>query len=342
MATDIPSRADGFGRRDVAIAPGVLMPMIGLGTWSLNDPYVAVRTALDLGYRHLDTAFQYQNEGEIGRALRDSGVPREDIFVTTKITSSRIGLEEKTVASSLRQLRSDYVDLWLIHDPPPPGKSERLWEFMITLRERGHARAIGVSEYSTGQVDAVVSATDVAPAVNQIRWAPALFDMARLIEMRDRQIQLEGFSVLRLTDLNAVGLAAIAAAHGVTISQVLLRWHIDHGVVAIPRSSTTGRIRENLDVWDFELTDAELATVDALSVVGRIGPTPRPGDGTAPLGSFGTIVAPTGVPTGAGEIEVADWPAQLAWSATPLAVGTLARVIGHRGVRAVEVEDAGS
>lgn len=318
----------------VEIAPGVLMPMIGFGTWSLNDAYAAVRSALDAGYRHFDTAYQYQNEGDIGRALRDSGIPREDVFITTKITAARIGLEEETIASSLRQLQTDYVDLWLIHDPPPPGKSEKLWEFMIGLRERGRARTVGVSEYSTGQLDAVVAATGVTPAVNQIRWAPALFDPARVRDMYERKVQLEGFSALRLTDLSTPSLLAIAEAHGVTTTQVLLRWHIDHGVVAIPRSSTPERIRANLDVWDFELTGPELDIIDALSVVTRTGAAYH----QVPIGSVGTLVAPTGQPTGAGEIEIAGQPALLAWSAGLLSVGTVARVIGFRGVRAVEVE----
>jgi diketogulonate reductase-like aldo/keto reductase len=321
---------------NIEIAPGVLMPMIGFGTWALRFPYDAVRAALEAGYRHFDTAYQYQNEGEIGRALRDSGISREDVFITTKITASRIGLEEETIASSLRDLQTDYVDLWLIHDPPPPWKSEKLWEFMTQLRERGQARTVGVSEYSTGQLDSIVAAVGVTPAVNQIRWAPALFDQVRLREMRDRKVTLEGFSALRLTDLDSPRLLEIAEVHGVTASQVLLRWHIDHGVVAIPRSGTPERIRANLDVWDFQLTEPELDIIDAMSVVTGPG-TDYP---KVPVGSVGTIISPTGRPTGAGEIEIVGQPSLLAWSLEHLSVGTVARVIGYRGVRAVEVEAA--
>jgi len=308
--------------------------MVGFGTWALRSPYDAVRTALEVGYRHIDTAYQYQNEDEIGRALRDSGLSREEVFITTKITASRIGLEEETIASSLRDLRTDYVDLWLIHDPPPPGKSEKLWEFMTDVRERGHARTIGVSEYSTGQLDSIVAATGVTPAVNQIRWAPALFDRVRLREMHDRLVTLEGFSALRLTDSNDPRLLEVAEAHGVTACQVLLRWHIDHGVVAIPRSSTPERIRANLDVWDFELTEPELELIDEMSVV------TGPGSDVShvPIGSVGVVIAPTGRPTGAGEIEIVGQPALLAWSREDLSVGTAARVIGHRGARGVDVE----
>src|SRR3954451_4498325 len=210
-------------QRRVQIAPDVSMPMIGFGTWSLRDTYAAVRAALEAGYRHFDTAAQYGNEHAVGTAVRDSGLPRDEVFITTKILSRHIGMEEDVVAASLRQLQTDYVDLWLIHDPPPPGRSERLWEFMIGLRERGLARAIGVSEYGTSQLDAVVAATGVHPAVNQIRWAPALFDATRAQQMRCRSVQLEGFSAMRLTDLTDPVLARIAEAHGVTTSQVLLR-----------------------------------------------------------------------------------------------------------------------
>src|ERR1700761_3810200 len=198
------------------------MPMIGFGTWSLRDTYSAVRVALDAGYRHFDTASQYGNESDLGLALHDHGIAREDVFVTTKIMSSQIGFENETITRSLRDLKLDYVDLCLIHDPPEPGKSEKMWEFMTGLPGRGMARAVGVSEYSTGQLDAVVAATGVTPAVNQIRWAPVLFDSVRIQELEDRRVQVEGFSAIRLTDLEDPRLLDIAAAHGVTTTQVLL------------------------------------------------------------------------------------------------------------------------
>jgi 2,5-diketo-D-gluconate reductase A len=255
--------------RSVDIGAGILMPMLGFGTWDIshNDTYAAVRTALDAGYRHIDTAYGYHNEDEIGRAVEDSGVPREDIFITTKIPSRRVGQENETVANSLGGLRTDYVDLWLIHDPPAGQKSVDLWEFFIGLRETGRARAIGVSNYLTPQIDAIVQATGVKPTVNQIKWSPQLFDPVRLRENEDRGIRLEGFSAIRLTDLNDPTLVPIAQAHGVTTAQVLLRWQIEHGVVAIPRSITPGRIRENIDIWDFALDADEVERIDAMSTV---------------------------------------------------------------------------
>ncbi len=232
------------------------------------DCYGAVRAALDAGYRHIDTAYGYGNEGDIGRALRDSRVAREDVFLTTKIPSRRVGFEEETIANSLRLLQTDYVDLWLIHDPPEGQQSERLWEFLIELRNRRNARTIGVSNYSTTQIDAIVKATGVTPAVNQIKWTPALFDRERLQENRDRGIQLEGFSAIRLTDLRHPDLLRVADAHGVSTAQVLLRWHIDHGVIALPRSVQPDHIQANLDVWNFALSQPELDVIDAMSTVG--------------------------------------------------------------------------
>lgn len=260
-----------LGPVSVDIGGGQQMPMIGFGTWDISPEatYTAVRTALDAGYRHIDTAYGYHNEDEIGHALKDSRVPREDVFVTTKIPSRRIGREEETVQNSLRGLRTDYVDLWLIHNPPESEQSLALWRFFIQLRERGHARAIGVSSYSTLQLDAIVADSGVVPAVNQIKWTPGLFDAGRLEQCRTRGVQLEGFSAIRLTDLADPTLVQIAEAHRVTPAQVLLRWHIDHGVIAIPRSVTPSRIQENIDVWRFQLTADELARIDAMSTLGR-------------------------------------------------------------------------
>lgn len=253
----------------VDIGGGIQMPMLGFGTWDIshNDTYAAVRTALEAGYRHIDTAYGYHNEDEIGRAIEDSGVPREDIFITTKIPSRRIGHEDETIANSLTGLRTDYVDLWLIHDPPAGQQSIDLWRYLIGLRDTGRARAIGVSNYLTPQIDAIVQATGVKPAVNQIKWSPQLFDPVRLRENEDRDIRLEGFSAIRLTDLNDPTLTPIAQAHGVTTAQVLLRWQLQQGVIAIPRSITPARIRENIDIWEFELDRAELDRINAMSTI---------------------------------------------------------------------------
>lgn len=317
------------------IAPRVEMPMIGLGTWSLKDPYHSVRTALDVGYRHIDTAEQYGNEDLIGRAIADSGLPREDVFITTKILSRDVDRVDDIISASLAALRTDYVDLWLIHDPPPPGLSERLWGSLIRLREAGFARAIGVSEYGTSQIDAIIASSGVTPAVNQVRWAPALFDPVRLRDTTARGIRLEGFSGLRLADLDDLALVAPAQRRGVTPAQILLRWHIDHGVVAIPRTDSDRRIEENLDVWGFELDEDERRAIDALSTV-RVAARAC-GPGCSLVGRVGTVVAPTGVPTGPGEIAVEGQLPLIAWSSELIAVGSIARIVGCRSSRSVDV-----
>jgi diketogulonate reductase-like aldo/keto reductase len=207
-------------------------------------------------------------EAGIGQALRDAGLVREEVFLTSKIPPRRIGYEQETLAGSLRQLQTDYLDLWLIHAPPDTAdESSRLWEFVIGAREQGRVTAIGVSNYSTEQIDHLATATGVMPAVNQIRWSPALFDPGRLAQMRERSIALEGFSAIRLTNLDDPRLVTVATAHGVTTAQVLVRWQIQHGVVVLPRSVRADRIRENFSVWDFELTPGELALIDAMSSV---------------------------------------------------------------------------
>jgi 2,5-diketo-D-gluconate reductase A len=252
----------------VGIGDGYRLPVVGFGTWNVTggDVVPAVRAAIECGYRHVDTAYGYGNEAEIGQALRDSGLDRADVFLTSKIPPRRIGDEEETLAGSLRKLRTDYLDLWLIHAPPETDEqSARLWEFAIGARERGRVRAIGVSNYSTGQIDHLAAATGVMPAVNQIRWSPALFDPGRIAQMRERSIVLEGFSAIRLTNLDDPRLVAVAAAHGVTAAQVLVRWQVQHEIVVLPRSVRADRIRENFEIWDFALTPDELALIDAMS-----------------------------------------------------------------------------
>jgi 2,5-diketo-D-gluconate reductase A len=255
------------GQGSVDIGGGYRLPIVGLGTWNVTGGDVApsVRTAIECGYRHIDTAYGYGNEAEIGQALQDAGLDRQEVFLTSKIPPRRIGHEEETLAGSLKQLQTDYLDLWLIHAPPDtPDESSRLWEFVIDAREQGRVRAIGVSNYSTRQIDHLAAATGVMPAVNQIRWSPALFDPSRLAQMRERSIALEGFSAIRLTDLGDPRLVTVAAAHDVTTAQVLVRWQVQHGVVVLPRSVRADRIRENFSVWDFTLTPAEVALIDAM------------------------------------------------------------------------------
>lgn len=251
--------------------PGeIRMPLLGFGTWQVTGRagQDAVLDALDAGYRHLDTATMYGNEEEVGGALRDSGLRREDVFVTTKIPSGRAGRERETLEASLTALGTDRVDLWLIHSPPSSAAgSVAMWRQLLTLRDEGLARAVGVSNYSTAQLDELIEETAEAPAVNQIRWSPALYDAKRHAEHRERGIVLEGYSPFKSTDLDDPVLGRIAAAHGVTPAQVVLRWHVDQEIVVIPKSVHPDRIRTNADIFHFTLTPEELNTLNTLSSI---------------------------------------------------------------------------
>ncbi len=252
----------------VPLAGGGSMPLLGFGTWQLTGSacYEAVRTALDAGYRHLDTATMYRNEAEVGRALRDSGVDRDEVFVTTKLPPREAGRADRTLAASLDALGVEAVDLWLVHWPPGGARPD-VWADFVAAREVGRTRAIGVSNYSLQQVDELTGATGVTPQVNQVSWAPAKYDPAVEAGHRERDVVLEGYSPFKNTDLGDPVLREVADAHGVTPAQVVLRWHVEHGVVVIPKSATPERIRANLAIGGFSLTDDEVARIDGLAQV---------------------------------------------------------------------------
>jgi len=250
----------------VRLRDGVSMPLLGFGTWQATGRrgYAAVLEALRVGYRHLDTATFYGNETEVGRAVRDSGVPRDEVFVTTKMPPGRAGRERQTLAESLRQLGMDRVDLWLVHWPPGDRARLGTWREFLALRDEGLARSVGVSNYSIRQIDELTEATGAAPAVNQIPWSPFQYDAGLLAAHRERGVVVEGYSPFKGSDLRHRVLAGIAPAHGVTPAQVVLRWHVQHEVVVIPKSVTPARIKENFDVLGFELTAEEMAAIDGL------------------------------------------------------------------------------
>jgi len=243
------------------------MPLLGFGTWQLRGDaaYRAVRAALDAGYRHLDTATMYGNEAEVGRALADSGVPRDQVFITTKLPPERAGRERATITGSLRALGVDAVDLWLIHWPPSRGRSVPVWRSFIELRDAGLARAIGVSNYDVPDIDQLFAETGERPAVNQIRFGPALWDAGLVAAHRERGVVVEGYSPFKTTNLHDPVLTGIAAAHDVDPARVVLRWHLQHEIVVIPKSASPGRIATNADVTGFTLSDAEMAEIDGLA-----------------------------------------------------------------------------
>ena len=250
----------------VSLGGGGTLPLVGLGTWEMTGSrcYRAVRHALDVGYRHIDTATIYRNERDVGRAVRDSGVTRDDVFVATKLSPRDAGHERRTLEGSLRALAMEYVDLWLVHWPPG-GAAPQVWKQLLALRDEGMARAVGVSNYSVAQLDELVRATGEAPQVNQIRWGPTLYDPDELEDHRRRGVVLEGYSPFKTTDLRHPVLVEVADRHGVTAAQIVVRWHLHHGVVVIPKSATPERIAANFDVFGFSLDDDDLRRIDALS-----------------------------------------------------------------------------
>jgi 2,5-diketo-D-gluconate reductase A len=251
----------------LSLPGGPAMPLLGFGTWQIRGDaaYDAVREALEAGYRHLDTATMYGNEAEVGRALRDSGVPRDEVFVTTKIPAERAGKEAATLAASLKALGVDAVDLWLIHWPPHRGRSVGMWEALLAERAAGRARAVGVSNYGVDELDELIAATGEAPAVNQIRFGPQLWDAKLVDEHRERGVVVEGYSPFKTTNLHDPALTGIATAHGVDTARVVLRWHVQHEIVVIPKSSTPERIASNARLDGFTLTADEMSVIDAMA-----------------------------------------------------------------------------
>jgi 2,5-diketo-D-gluconate reductase A len=245
---------------------GVEIPMVGFGTWQLQGQiaYEAVRHAVAVGYRHIDTATMYRNEEQVGRAIADSGLDRSEVFVTTKLPPGNAGRVRATIDDSLKALRTDHVDLWLVHWPPRGGNLVPLWRDFLAIRDEGLTRAVGVSNYSLGQIDDLIEATGEAPAVNQIPWSPSRYDEALLIAHGKRGVAVEGYSPLKGTRLRDRTLAEIAAKYGVTPAQVVLRWHLEIGVIVIPKSSHPERIEQNLDLFSFSLTPEEVARINRL------------------------------------------------------------------------------
>ncbi len=251
----------------VTLASGAHMPMVGLGTWQLRNRHArdAVRAALAAGYRHIDTATMYGNEEEIGQAIRASGLDRSELFLTTKIRPADAGREDAVLRASLRKLGTDYVDLWLIHWPSRGAGNRQIWREVLRLQDEGYVRDAGVSNFSTADLDDVITSSGQTPAVNQVHWSPGRHDPAVLAGHAERGIAFEGYSPLKDTRLDDPALTGIAAAHGVTAAQVVLRWHLEHGITVIPKSARQDRIAANIDLFGFTLTDAEIAAIDGLA-----------------------------------------------------------------------------
>jgi diketogulonate reductase-like aldo/keto reductase len=256
-------------RRVRVLADGNEMPMIGLGVWQVPDGpecVNAVRWALEVGHRHIDTAQAYGNEESVGRALKESGVPRDEVFVTTKFFPG--GKDPAAEAEqSLRRLGLDQVDLYIIHWPQ--GGPTWAWPGMERARELGYARSIGVSNFDVGELEQVVAGASVVPAVNQVQFSPFEDRRALLDACRKHRVALEAYSPLgtgrHITDASV---ERVADRAGRTPAQVLLRWCLQHEIPVISKSTHRERIEENGQIFDFALSEADVAELDALDRTG--------------------------------------------------------------------------
>ena len=254
--------ADGRAR---VLADGNQMPMLGLGVWQIPDGPAAVnavRWALDLGYRHIDTAQAYGNEESVGKALRDSRLARDEVFITTKFYPAR----DDPVAEarqSLRRLGVDHVDLYLVHWPQ--GGPLWAWPGMERARELGYTRSVGVSNFSAGELDQVITAATVPPVVNQVNFSPQQYRRALLDACLRQNVAAEAYSPLGTgRNLSDATVNRVAQRVGRTPAQVLLRWDLQRGLPVITKSTHRERIQENAQIFDFTLSEPDMAELDGL------------------------------------------------------------------------------
>ncbi|CKH58365.1 aldo/keto reductase [Mycolicibacterium smegmatis] len=265
----------------ITLNDGNSIPQVGLGVWQTpaEDTERAVAAALQAGYRHIDTAAAYRNETETGRAIANSGVPREDIFLVTKLWNSDQGYDATLAAfdASVQRLGVDYLDLYLIHWPVPENnKFVDTFKAFAHLRDQGRIRSIGVSNFEPEHLTTLIEETGIVPAVNQIELHPLLPQQ----ELRDVHAKLgiatEAWSPLGQGSLLADPvITGIAEQHGKTPAQVLIRWHIQLGNIVIPKSVNPERIASNFDVFDFELSEQDITSIASLETGKRLGPDPR-------------------------------------------------------------------
>jgi diketogulonate reductase-like aldo/keto reductase len=251
------------------LADGSRIPLLGLGVWQIPDGAEcvnAVRWALELGYRHIDTAQAYGNEASVGQGLRESRVPREDVFITTKFHPRRRDPVAE-VERSLQRLGVDDVDLYIIHWPD--GGPTSAWPGMERARELGYARSIGVSNFAASELQQLLAAAAVAPVVNQVQFSPYEYRKALLEACERGGVALEAYSPLgRGRHIGSDTARAIAERLGRTPAQVLLRWCVERGIPLIPKSAHRSRIAENAELFDFALSDEDMAQLDALDRTG--------------------------------------------------------------------------
>ena len=255
------------------------MPWLGFGVYRINDGQDvehAVKTALEIGYRSIDTATVYGNEHGVGKTIRESGIPREDIFLTTKVWNDD-QRERRTLAAfeeSLERLETEYVDLYLVHWPVKDCY-QNTWKEMEEIYQSGRAKAIGVSNFQVHNLEDILRDSQIVPAVNQIELHPLLAQSELLKFCQEHKIQVEAWAPLMEGKIfNESSVQKMAEKHGKTPAQIVLRWDLQHEVVAIPKSTHANRIAENAQIFDFELSQTDMRELDVLDEGKRIGPDP--------------------------------------------------------------------
>ncbi|WP_315081879.1 aldo/keto reductase [uncultured Clostridium sp.] len=264
--------------KSVILSNKVKMPLLGFGTYKVNDGKEvvnSVKEALKLGYRHIDTAAFYKNEDGVGIAIKESGIKREDIFLVSKVWNTEQGYEKtlKSFENSLKNLQTDYIDLFLIHWPQPLNKET--WKALEKLYKEKKVRAIGVSNFTVNHLKDLISDAEIIPMVNQVEFHPKLVQEDLIKFCNDNNIQLEAWSpLMRGKVFEIETLKDIAEKYKKTVSQIVLRWDLQMGVVTIPKSITPFRIKENAEIFDFELSEEDIRKITKLDENIRCGSNP--------------------------------------------------------------------
>jgi 2,5-diketo-D-gluconate reductase A len=266
----------------IALNDGTTIPQLGFGVFQVDPDETEriVSDALEIGYRHIDTAAIYGNEAGVGRAIAASGIPRDELFVTTKLWNSDQGTQSAfdAIDLSLEKLGLESVNLYLIHWPAPKRDLYlESWLALEQIKERGQASSIGVSNFHVPHLERIIAGSDTVPVVDQIELHPAFTQTALRTFARGNDIQIEAWGPLGQGKYDLFGMGAIASAaeaHGVSPAQVVIRWHLQSGLIVFPKSNSRERMAQNFDVFGFELTDAEITAIDALNEGKRVGADP--------------------------------------------------------------------
>jgi 2,5-diketo-D-gluconate reductase A len=269
----------------VPLHDGTIIPQLGLGTYKLDDDnaYRVVSAALEMGYRHIDTARIYQNEKGVGRAIRESGIPRDDLYITTKLWNGDQPKARDAISSSLDRLGLEHVDLYLIHWPAAVrGTYIDAWTQLEVLQQDGLTTSIGVSNFEPEHLDAIAAVSDIVPVLNQVELHPLFQQKALRAEHAKRGIATEAWGPLCHGSVDLAAemptLVSLAERYSKSIAQVILRWHIQHGTIIFPKTSSEDRLIENIAVFDFELNAVDMLEIDGFDAGRRLGAAPADGN----------------------------------------------------------------